>query len=159
MNQIENIFSDLITFDLIKVILTGDSKLIETNVNLKSNSKKDTKFDELDIVASAILFMVAGSDTSANTLAFTCYQLAKNPEIQEKLKDEINSMFDENPTEESLTYEDLQRMPYLEQVICETLRFHNLTGTVQRVTSNDYRLVLLRSTIFLIFFYNFSNIY
>ena len=158
MNQIENIFSDLITFDLIKVILTGDSKLIETNVNLKSNSKKDTKFDELDIVASAILFMVAGSDTSANTLAFACYQLAKNPEIQEKLRNEINYMFDENPSE-SLTYEDLQKMPYLEQVICETLRFHNLTGTVQRVTSNDYRLVLLRSTIFLIFFYNFFNIY
>ena len=102
--------------------------------------------------------LVAGSDTSANTLAFACYQLAKNPEIQEKLRNEINYMFDENPSE-SLTYEDLQKMPYLEQVICETLRFHNLTGTVQRVTSNDYRLVLLRSTIFLIFFYNFFNIY
>ena len=90
--------------------------------------------------------LVAGSDTSANTLAFACYQLAKNPEIQEQLKDEINSIFDENSTE-SLTFnEDLQRMPYLEQVICETLRFHNLTGTVQRVASNDYRLVLLRST-------------
>ena len=95
--------------------------------------------------------LVAGSDTSANTLAFTCYQLAKNPEIQEKLRDEINSMYEGNPTKESLTYEDLQKMPYLEQVICETLRFHNLTGTVQRVASNDYRLiVLLRSTIFLI---------
>ena len=100
----------------------------------------------VDIVASAILFMVAGSDTSANTLAFTCYQLAKNPEIQEKLRNEINSMYKGNPTKESLTYEDLQKMPYLEQVICETLRFHNLTGTVQRVASNDYRLVLLRST-------------
>ena len=90
--------------------------------------------------------LVAGSDTSANTLAFTCYQLAKNPEIQEKLRDEINSMYEGNPTEESMTYEDLQKMPYLEQVTCETLRFHNLTGTVQRVTSNDYRLVLVRST-------------
>ena len=94
--------------------------------------------------------LVAGSDTSANTLAFTCYQLAKNPEIQEKLRDEINST-----TKESLTYEDLQKMPYLEQVICETLRFHNLTGTVQRVASNDYRLVLLRSTHY---FFNYTTV-
>ena len=97
----------------------------------------------------SIMTLVAGSDTSANTLAFACYQLAKNPEIQEKLRDEISSMFDENPTE-SLTYEDLQKMPYLEQIICETLRFHNLTGTVQRVASNDYRLDFIEIyTIFL----------
>ena len=95
--------------------------------------------------------MVAGSDTSANTLAFACYQLAKNPEIQEKLRDEISSMFDENPTE-SLTYEDLQKMPYLEQIICETLRFHNLTGTVQRVASNDYSEVSNKHGVFLILF-------
>ena len=123
----------------IALLLTGENKQLESNITWKSNSKK-AQFDELDVVASAILFMVAGSDTSANTLAFACYQLAKNPEIQEKLRIEINSMFDENPSEESLTYEDLQKMPYLEQVICETLRFHNLTGTVQRVASNDYRL-------------------
>ena len=122
----------------IAIFLTGENKQLESDITLKSNSKK-AQFDELDVVASAILFMVAGSDTSANTLAFACYQLAKNPEIHEKLKIEISSMFDENPSE-SLTYEDLQRTPYLEQVICETLRFHNLTGTVQRVASNDYRL-------------------
>jgi len=118
---------------------TGENKQLESDITLKSNSKR-AQFDELDVVASAILFMVAGSDTSANTLAFACYQLAKNPEIQEKLRDEINSMYEENPTEDSLTYEDLQKMPYLEQVICETLRFHNLVGSVQRVASNDYRI-------------------
>ena len=92
---------------------------------MKSNSKKDIKFDELDIVASAILFMVAGSDTSANTLAFTCYQLAKNPEIQEKLRNEINSMYEGNPTKESLTYEDLQKMPYRLVLLRSTHYFFN----------------------------------
>ena len=92
---------------------------------MKSNSKKDIKFDELDIVASAILFMVAGSDTSANTLAFTCYQLAKNPEIQEKLRNEINSMYEGNPTKESLTYEDLQNIPYRLVLLRSTHYFFN----------------------------------
>ena len=68
---------------------------------------------------------MAGSDTSANTLAFACYQLAKNPEIQEKLRNEINSMYEGNPTKESLTYEDLQKMPYRLVLLRSTHYFFN----------------------------------
>ena len=38
------------------------------------------------------------------------------------------------------TYEDLQKMKYLDQVICETLRFHNLVGALQRVANEDYKI-------------------
>ena len=31
-------------------------------------------------------------------------------------------------------------MRYLDQVICETLRFHNLVGTLQRVANEDYKI-------------------
>ena len=60
--------------------------------NTQSSNSKRKEFDELVVVASAVLFMVAGSDTSANTLAFACYQLAKNPQIQNKLREEIDAI-------------------------------------------------------------------
>ena len=44
---------------IIAIFLTGENKQIESDITLKSNSKK-AQFDELDVVASAILFMVAG---------------------------------------------------------------------------------------------------
>ena len=35
------------------------------------------------------LFMLAGFDTTATTLTSTCFQLARNPDVQEKLYESI----------------------------------------------------------------------
>ena len=40
--------------------------------------------------------------------------------------------------EKDLNYDNLQSMTYLEQVICETLRFHNPIGVLRRSTTKDY---------------------
>ena len=86
------------------------------------------------IVAAAIGFLVAGYDTTGTTLSYACYQLAKSPEIQEKLRKEILQC----SKSEQLTYDEIQSMEYLEQVIFETLRFYNLLGALARVSEKDY---------------------
>ena len=50
-----------------------------------------------DIVASSTSFLLAGYETTANTLAYASYLLALNPEIQEKLKAKIDEYFESNP--------------------------------------------------------------
>ncbi len=91
--------------------------------------------DELDIVATAIVILVAGYDTTGTTLAFACYQLSKYPEIQERLRKEVEEVAGDN---EELTYDQVQSMTYLEQIIHETLRFHNPVGLLQRATTKPY---------------------
>ena len=55
------------------------------------------KLTNEQIVAEAVGLMMAGYDTTANTLAYVSYLLALHPEIQEKLQSEIDSYFSDKP--------------------------------------------------------------
>ena len=50
-----------------------------------------------EIVAHSFTFVLAGYETTANTLSYVSYLLALNPEAQEKLQHEIDSYFEQNP--------------------------------------------------------------
>ena len=90
-------------------------------------------------MATAVIFLVAGYDTTGTTLAFACYQLAKNPQIQERLQEEVEEVSGGDVNKE-LTYEDLHSMTYLDQIISETLRFHTPIGILQRKALRDYKV-------------------
>lgn len=53
-------------------------------------------------------------------MGFMTYELMCNPEIQQKLYEEIHEMDQE--LDGKITYEKIQGMKYLDQVVSETLR-------------------------------------
>lgn len=73
------------------------------------------EFTDNLLTAQCFVFFIAGFETSSGTLSFALYELAKHPEIQEKLFDEINKTLEEN--DGSFDYECLQKMPYMDQVV------------------------------------------
>lgn len=54
-------------------------------------------------------------------MSFLAYELLVNPDVQKKLHDEIDDV-EEKLEAKPLTYEILQGMKFLDQVISETLR-------------------------------------
>jgi len=46
---------------------------------------------EDEILAQAIIFFLAGYETTATTLSYCSYELALNPDVQQKLYEEIIS--------------------------------------------------------------------
>ncbi|KOB75101.1 Cytochrome P450 6B46 [Operophtera brumata] len=90
------------------------------------------------IAAQAFVFYVAGYETSATTMSFLLYELAKNPDVQEKLHAEITEVLKRH--EGKMTYETLQDMTYLDNVFDETLRLYPLVEPLQRNALMDYQV-------------------
>jgi cytochrome P450 len=86
---------------------------------LQQRSRHDLKDHE--IVVNGALFIVAGSETTANLLSGLIARLIWNPDKYQKLCDEIRTTF---KSEDEIKSEVIGQMPYLMAVIEEALRVH-----------------------------------
>ncbi|XP_027203565.2 cytochrome P450 3A24-like [Dermatophagoides pteronyssinus] len=90
--------------------------------------------NEEEIIAQSMIFLLAGYETTASTLTFCIYELAKHPEVQNKLYDEIKTIGD------SLDLNNLMKLPYLDAVISETLRKHPPALALGREAMEEYHI-------------------
>lgn len=76
----------------------------------------------------------AGFSSSSNALLWAFYLLAQHPEAMQRLLAEIDVVLGDRPP----TAEDLPRLPYLQQVLFETLRLYPaIYASVRRVLADD----------------------
>ncbi|CAH0600158.1 unnamed protein product [Chrysodeixis includens] len=83
------------------------------------------------LAAQAFFLFLAGSDTSGNAMHFALIELASNPKMLERLHKEIDAVFEAGNGDE-LTYDDLDKMQYLDMVISESMRKYPPIGITQR---------------------------
>ncbi|XP_029659424.1 probable cytochrome P450 6g2 [Formica exsecta] len=76
--------------------------LIELKKNYGQQDMGEFKFDDDDIVAQAVIFFTGGYETSSTAMAFALYELAIQPEIQDKLRKEIHNAL--NESDNKITY-------------------------------------------------------
>lgn len=83
--------------------------------------------------------MLAGQETTSNTLSFALLELAKRPDYQTRLRAEIRKM-EQNLHERGdseFTASDLDAMPFLQAVLREVLRFHPVVPHNFRQAARD----------------------
>lgn len=70
--------------------------------------------------------LLAGRDTTAGLLSFAFYELARNPEMFEKLQQEVHQTFGagKGARVDEITFESLKKCEYLKAFINETLRLY-----------------------------------
>ncbi|CAG9766996.1 unnamed protein product [Ceutorhynchus assimilis] len=105
--------------------------LIEATKNLP-------EFDENVLLGQAIQFFLAGFETTGSILSFTLYELCLDQEIQEKLREEIFEITKKHNN--SITYESISEMKYLDMCVTETLRKYPSVPFLDRVTDSTYKI-------------------
>ncbi|KXN74929.1 cytochrome P450 25A, partial [Conidiobolus coronatus NRRL 28638] len=96
-----------------------------------------------ELVANLNVFIMAGHDTTANTLTYAMYYLAKYQDVQEKLRNEIYATLEVAPNNFDLaipTAEHLKSMKYLSCFIKEVMRITPAVLQIDRQLSSDYTI-------------------
>ena len=92
---------------------------------LDSHVQKKLTFDELG--HACMMFLIAGTDTTANSTVFLLYDLANNKDIQNEIFEEIENSI---TSEDDYTYSKLKELQLLERAIKESSRLHPLGITL-----------------------------
>ncbi|KAK0713321.1 cytochrome P450 [Lasiosphaeria miniovina] len=115
-------------------------------VDILSELIKDGFLSEDDMVDQLLTFMPAGYESTASTVSWIMYLLAVHPEWQDKLRAEVGRAlpdFAPLSNDEKPGYDDstlaavLERLPYLNGIVNETLRLYPSLPVTARVAARD----------------------
>mmetsp|Transcript_41143 Transcript_41143/g.87088 ORF Transcript_41143/g.87088 Transcript_41143/m.87088 type:complete len:578 (-) Transcript_41143:134-1867(-) len=95
--------------------------------------------DSLTKLGNAFIFAFAGHDTTGHTMTWLLYELAKNPDVQIRLQQEVDEFF-VFLNGRSMEYGDLSRLPFMTRCIMETLRLWPAVanGTFRQLEHDDW---------------------
>lgn len=79
--------------------------------------------------------LMAGSDTTATTISFAVLMLAMHPDIQERLFNELHSIYDAQ--DDNTFYDGLKKLTYLDCCLKETLRLFPVASLIGRTPTID----------------------
>jgi len=111
---------------------------------LKVYGKEGYEWLTQDLVRDQLVTLFfAGSDTTASTVSWALYELSKNPEIYEKVTQEVDKMIQEkcggDPSR--ISVDCLSDLPWLDGCINETLRLYPPAPIIGRDAIRDNNIV------------------
>ncbi|WP_327303901.1 cytochrome P450 [Streptomyces sp. NBC_01298] len=93
-----------------------------------AGSDDDGEFDATELREQVLIFLLAGHETTATSLAFSLHLLARHPEFQDRARAEIAAVLGDRTPGAA----DLDRLPYLTQVLKEAMRLYPAAPAIGR---------------------------
>ena len=130
---------DTLTFNQMGIQYIEDIKKQVCNDNFKASDTKKSVFHHLltsdipesekstsRLQAESIIFLIAGTFTSAHTLSMILYHVLSNPHIKKRLRGDLKDVMACYPAQNP-PWADLEKVTYLQACIKEALRYVLIT--------------------------------
>ncbi|MFI7358807.1 cytochrome P450 [Streptomyces avidinii] len=93
-----------------------------------ARSADDGEFDASELRDQVLIFLLAGHETTATSLCFALHLLARHREQQDRAREEISRVLGDRTPGAA----DLDRLPYLTQVLKEAMRLYPAAPVIGR---------------------------
>jgi len=121
--------------------LQGEGKKDVMSLLMKANASENetSRLRDDEIIPQMRTMILAGHETTAGSVAWTLYALAKHPEIQTRLREEIKQVQNRVQARGDIefTAADYEEMPYTVAIMKESLRFYPIGFQLNRVAGQD----------------------
>lgn len=107
---------------------SGNGDLLQLILNTPYKDTGELMSDE-QVMIEVLQLLVAGNETSSNTLAWTFYLLAQHQEHISKIREEINSTFGDHEVD----FDGLHKLNYSIQTLYEVMRLYPPFWMIDRI--------------------------
>ncbi len=115
----------------------GDMPFDFLSVYMQATDKDGSRFTDAELLDELMTLIVAGFETSANTLNWVWYLIAGHPAVEARILDEAATHV---PTVSAVSAESVNAMQYTQQVLEETLRLYPPVWLFTRRSCDDDEL-------------------
>jgi len=74
-----------------------------------------------DLIGNVLTILLAGEDTTANSISWMLHLMATYPEVQAKMREEVDRVLGDSDLPQN--FQQMGQLPYTEAVVMESLRF------------------------------------
>ncbi|MCB5181957.1 cytochrome P450 [Streptomyces antimicrobicus] len=107
---------------------TGEGEDLLSLLAAARDGDSGDAFDSTELRDQVLIFLLAGHETTATSLAFALHLLGRHPEQQDRAREEIRRVLGDRTPEAA----DLDRLPYLTQVLKEAMRLYPAAPVIGR---------------------------
>ncbi|KAG8878195.1 hypothetical protein FRB98_006327 [Tulasnella sp. 332] len=112
--------------------LLHSKDLLSILIRANMNENEAERLDDDTLLAETSTFILAGHETVATAMSWGLLALARAPAVQSRLRDELLAFPSDSPT-----MDELNAMPYLDNVVKEILRLTPPIPTTKRIIKTD----------------------
>ena len=122
-----------------------DSRLKDSPTNflesiLSEIDQGDSEFSDEDVFANAGTLLLAGEDTTANSIAWCIYYLMRYPEHFQRIRSEVDELAASNSAP-TLELEQTNRLPFLDAFVNEVMRLKPVAPLIAAEANFDTEIL------------------